>query len=284
MVNWKIGYFSILSFYTLQFFHFFILPLMMRISLIQDTIVWADKKANLQKTAAQLAVLAGQTDLVVLPEMFTTGFCVEQIDLAETMDGETVQSLRKWAVEYQFGITGSFIAIENGKYFNRAFFVFPTGEIQTADKRHLFSMGGEQNHFSAGNKRLLVNYCGFNICVLVCYDVRFPVWSRNVNNQYDLLIYVANFPKRRISDWDILLKARAIENQTYVCGVNRVGVDGLEVEYSGHSVLLDYKANTIIDFPENSSVIETTELNIKPLQQYREKFSVWRDADGFNID
>ncbi|MEI7503031.1 MAG: amidohydrolase [Paludibacter sp.] len=255
----------------------------MRISLVQDAIVWADKKANLQKTADQLAVLAGSTDLVVLPEMFTSGFCVDQLELAETMDGETVLSLRKWAVEFQLAITGSFIATENGNYYNRAFFVFPSGEIQTADKRHLFSMGGEQNLFSAGDKRLLVNYCGFNICVLVCYDVRFPVWSRNVNNEYDLLIYVANFPQRRIYDWDNLLKARAIENQTYVCGVNRVGVDGLGIEYSGHSVLLDYKANSIIDFPENDTSIQTADIYLESLQKYRDKFSVWRDADEFKI-
>ncbi|MEI8086437.1 MAG: nitrilase family protein [Paludibacter sp.] len=256
----------------------------MRISLVQDTIVWADKKANLQNTGRQLAILAGQTDLVVLPEMFTTGFCTNDIHLAETMDGETVHTLRKWAVEFQLAITGSFIAAENGNYYNRAFFVFPTGEIQTADKRHLFSMGGEQNYFSSGDKKMLVSYLGFDICILVCYDVRFPVWSRNVNNAYDLLIYVANFPKRRITDWDNLLKARAIENQAYVCGVNRVGVDGLGIEYSGHSVLLDYKANTIIDFPENASSFQTVDLQIEPLQHYREKFSVWRDADEFNID
>lgn len=256
----------------------------MRISLIQSEIFWADKTANLQKVANQLATLRGQTDLVILPEMFTTGFCVENNNLAETMDGETVQSLRNWAVKYQLAISASFIATENDKFYNRAFFVFPTGEIQTADKRHLFTMGGEQNHFSAGDKRLLVNYLGFNICVLVCYDVRFPVWSRNVNNEYDLLIYVANFPHRRITDWDNLLKARAIENQTYVCGVNRVGADGLGIEYSGHSVLLDYKANIILDFPENISGIFTTDLYIEPLRQYRDKFAVWRDADSFLLE
>ena len=256
----------------------------MRITIIQEAIVWANKAANLQKTADQLAVLAGHTDLVVLPEMFTTGFCTNDIHLAETMEGETVQALRRWAVDYKLAIAGSFIATENGKFYNRAFFVFPNAEIQTADKRHLFSMGGEQNHFSSGDKRLLVNYLGFNICVLVCYDVRFPVWSRNVNNEYDLLIYVANFPKRRIADWDNLLKARAIENQTYLCGVNRVGVDGLGIEYSGHSVLIDYKANTILDFPENVSEIQTADLHIVSLQHYREKFSVWRDADQFDIN
>lgn len=255
----------------------------MRISLIQDTIVWADKAANLQKVGEQVALLVGQTDLVVLPEMFTTGFCTDQLSLAETMEGKTVQTLRDWAVKYQLAITGSFIATENGKIFNRAFFVFPSGEMKTADKRHLFSMGGEKKIFSAGDKRLLVSYCGFRICVLVCYDLRFPVWSRNVNNEYDLLVYVANFPDRRIADWDVLLQARAIENQSYVCGVNRVGADGQGIDYSGHSVLLDAKASPLLVFPENQPGIQTAELTLESLQHYREKFAVWRDADHFEI-
>jgi omega-amidase len=255
----------------------------MRISLIQDTIVWADKTANLKKTGAQLAALAGKTDLVVLPEMFTTGFCTDQLHLAETMKDETVKMLRKWAVKYKLAITGSFIASDNKRISNRAFFVFPSGEIETADKRHLFSMGGEHKHFSPGSNRLLLNYCGFNICLLVCYDVRFPVWSRNVANEYDLLIYVASFPQRRIDDWDILLKARAIENQSYVCGVNRTGVDGMGIEYNGHSVLLDAKANSLLTFPENETSIQTYELKQEPLQLYRQKFAVWSDADEFEI-
>ena len=255
----------------------------MRISLIQDIIFWADKAANLEKTEDQLALLAGQTDLVVLPEMFTTGFCTGKIQLAETMDGETVKTLKHWAVKYKLALTGSFIATEGGKIFNRAFFVFPNGRIEITDKRHLFSMGGENNHFSVGDKRMIVNYCGFNICVLVCYDVRFPVWSRNVNNEYDLLVYVANFPERRIADWDILLQARAIENQAYVCGVNRIGIDGLGIAYNGHSTLIDFKANTILHFPENATFIQTFDLQQEPLQRYRQKFAVWKDADGFEI-
>ncbi len=255
----------------------------MRITLIQDHIVWADKAANLQKTGVQLASLAGETDLVVLPEMFSTGFCTDESHLAETMNGETVQTLRAWAIKYKLAITGSFIASENNTVYNRAFFVFPSGEIQTADKRHLFSMGGEHNHFSAGDKRLIVNYIGFNICVLVCYDIRFPVWARNVNNEYDLLIYVANFPEKRIADWDILLKARAVENQSYVCAVNRIGKDGLGIEYNGHSSLLDFKANALLTFPENKTSIQTFELQSEPLQNYRDKFAVWKDADGFNL-
>ena len=255
----------------------------MRISLIQDVIFWAEKAANLQKTADQLAALAGQTDLVVLPEMFTTGFCTGKIHLAETMDGETVQTLKAWALKYKLAITGSFIATEDGLNYNRAFFVFPTGEMVTADKRHLFTKGGEHKHFTGGDKRMIVNYCGFNICVMVCYDVRFPVWARNVNNEYDLLIYVANFPERRIVDWDILLQARAIENQAYVCGVNRIGVDELGIDYNGHSTLIDFKANTILHFPENATFIQTYDLQQEPLQRYRERFAVWKDADAFDV-
>ena len=255
----------------------------MKITLIQDHIVWADKAANLQKTGDQLAVLTGQTDLVVLPEMFSTGFCTDELHLAETMNGETVQTLRTWAVKYKLAITGSFIATEDNKVYNRAFFVYPDGEIQTADKRHLFSMGGEHNHFSAGDKRLIVNYIGFNICVLVCYDVRFPVWARNVNNEYDLLIYVANFPEKRIADWDILLNARAVENQAYVCGLNRVGVDGLDISYNGHSTLIDFKSSSLLTFPDNETSIQTFELQSEPLQNYRQRFAVWKDADGFEL-
>ena len=255
----------------------------MKITLIQDTIHWADKTANLQRTEKQLAELAGKTNLVVLPEMFTTGFCTDQLELAETMEGETVRTLQKWAQTYNLAITGSFIANENDKVFNRGFFVFPDGKIETADKRHLFSIGGEDLHFSAGSKKLIINYCGFNIRLLVCYDVRFPVWARNVNNEYDLLIYVANFPKSRIYNWDILLQARAIENQAYVCGVNCVGTDGLGIDYNGHSTLLDFKATPLLSFPENETSIQTYELNREPLLKFREKSAFWKDADKFEI-
>ena len=255
----------------------------MKITLIQDTIHWANKTANLQKTEKQLAELAGKTNLVVLPEMFTTGFCTDQLELAETMEGKTVRTLQKWAQTYNLAITGSFIANENDKVFNRGFFVFPDGKIETADKRHLFSIGGEDLHFSAGSKKLIINYCGFNIRLLVCYDVRFPVWARNVNNEYDLLIYVANFPKSRINNWDILLQARAVENQAYVCGVNCVGTDGLGIDYNGHSTLLDFKATPLLSFPENETSIQTYELNREPLLKFREKSAFWKDADKFEI-
>ncbi len=255
----------------------------MKISIIQDFIHWADIHANLTKTEQQLAELSGKTDLVVLPEMFTTGFCTNELQLAEEINGTTVQHLLRWSGKFQLAITGSLIVTENGKTYNRAFFVKPDSEIHFADKRHLFSMGGEHHFFSSGNKKLIVNYSGFNICLLVCYDVRFPVWARNVNNEYDLLIYVANFPERRITDWDTLLKARSIENQAYVCGANRVGEDGAGIKYNGHSVLLDFKANTLLTFPENEISIQTYNIEIEPLIGYREKFPVWKDADKFVI-
>lgn len=255
----------------------------MRLTIIQDEIHWADKTANLQKVENQLKALAGTTDLVVLPEMFTTGFCTDELHLAEGLDGQTVHTLRRCASDFQLAIVGSFIATENNQHFNRAFFVLPTGEFQWADKRHLFSMGGEHKHFAGGNQRMIVNYKGFNICVLVCYDVRFPVWARNVNNEYDLLVYVANFPERRIDAWDILLKARAVENQAYVCGVNRVGVDGLGIAYNGHSVLLDYQAKPLIEFGENESAIKTYEIDKALIDKFRQKFAFWRDADAFMI-
>lgn len=255
----------------------------MKITLIQDTIVWADKRANLQKTEFQLKSLAGKTDLVALPEMFTTGFCTSQLNLAETMQGETVQCLKSWAVEYNLAITGSFIATENGKYYNRAFFVFPNGEIETADKRHLFSMGGEDKLFSCGDKRLIVRYKEFNICILICYDLRFPVWSRNVANEYDLLIYTANWPESRIGVWNTLLVARAIENQTYVCGINRIGKDGENLSYNGCSKLIDAKGKELLSSPLNEPMVDTIELSIKDLNDFRAKFPVWKDADRFEI-
>ena len=256
----------------------------MKLTIIQDIIHWADKQSNLDKTQEQLETLAGKTDLVILPEMFSTGFCTNHPELAEDMEENTVKTLKKWALNYGLAIAGSFIATENGKLYNRGFFVFPNGEIATADKRHLFSMGGEDRFFSAGNDKLTVSYQGFNIRLLICYDVRFPVWSRNVNNEYDLLIYMANFPKSRISSWDILLPARAVENQAYVCAVNCIGTDGNGIQYNGHSAIFDYKGNKIAVAPDNETSIITTEISKESLVKFREKAAFWKDADNFIIN
>ncbi len=255
----------------------------MRISLLQYPIAWASKAENLLFFQEKIAALAGQADVVILPEMFTTGFCTAQPELAETMQGETVNTLLTWAKTYDVAIVGSFIAKENGKMYNRAFFVTPEGEIAHSDKRHLFSLAKEHELFGGGNTKLLVNYKGVNFLVLVCYDLRFPVWSRNVNNEYDVLVYVANFPTKRIADWDTLLAARAIENQAYVCGVNRVGIDGLGIDYNGHSALLDYKGESLVRFADHEANALTTSVNIEKLRIYREKFPAWRDADSFRM-
>jgi len=255
----------------------------MRISLIQDTIIWANKESNLANLEMQLSTLSGKTDLVVLPEMFSTGFCTDQPQLAEDMQGKTISYLKTFAKKFNTAIVGSFIASDNGLLFNRAFFVFPDGRTEHADKRHLFSVGGENKHFASGNKKLIVNYCGFNISLLVCYDIRFPVWSRNIKNEYDLLIYVANFPENRINNWDILLQARAIENQCYVCGVNRIGSDELGINYNGHSVLLDYLAKPIVECTEGAAEIKTASIDKNKLINFREKAPYWKDADTFEV-
>ena len=259
----------------------------MTISIFQYDIIWADKLANFAIVETQLALLCAETeaktDIVVLPEMFSTGFCVDRLDLAESMDGATVAQLKKWSAMYQLAIAGSFIATENGKFFNRAFFVTPEGDLYFADKRHLFSVANEHQYFSAGNQKLIVDYKGVKLSLLVCYDLRFPVWARNVNNAYDVLIYVANFPTKRINDWDILLQARAIENQAYVIGVNRVGVDANNIDYIGHSFVLDYKGECIAQVPDSAIDVATAKIDIDKLQNYRQKFAVWRDADSFEI-
>jgi len=255
----------------------------MIISLIQDTIHWANTSQNLQKTENHLRLLAGKTNLAVLPEMFTTGFCTDRPALAQDMQGETMATLKRIAQTYNMAITGSFIAKENGKNYNRGFFVFPDGRIETSDKRHLFSIGGEHQHFEPGNNKLIVNYCGFNIRLLICYDLRFPVWARNVNNEYDLLIYVANFPQKRIRTWDILLQARAIENQAYVCGVNCTGTDGQGIEYNGHSVLLDYMGAPLLTLGEAQTSVQTYDIGTEPLSRFRQKSAFWKDADQFTI-
>lgn len=253
----------------------------LRVSLLQTDIKWENKAYNLQVVQKQAEQLAGKTDLLVLPEMFSTGFSMNKSNLAETNNGLTISSLTKWSKEYGMAICGSFIAVEDDQYYNRGFFI---SEEQTYfyDKRHLFRMGEEPKHFSAGESKCIVEHKGFNICLLICYDLRFPVWARNVNNEYDLLIYVANWPESRIKVWNTLLDARAIENLSYVCGVNRVGVDGINIRYNGQSALVDYKGNKMEQMNAIESV-RTIEISKNDLIKFRERFSVWKDADSFKI-
>ncbi len=231
----------------------------------------------------RLDALHGTTEIVVLPEMFSTGFSMRSRELAELLSGTTVRMLKELADEYRLALCGSFICSERGNCYNRAFFITPEGEAYYYDKHHLFRMGNETEHFSAGNDRLIVSYHGWNICLLVCYDLRFPVWSRNVGNGYDLLIYVANWPQSRRSVWDTLLCARALENICYVCGVNRIGTDGNKLTYNGGSVVFSAKGETLASVPDGEEGVETVSLNLTALQQLRDKFPVWKDADAFRL-
>lgn len=254
----------------------------LRVSLAQYDILWEDKSANLAKIEKIVSSLAGETDLVVLPEMCTTGFSMNSHQLAEPVTGTTVSHLSKLAQQYDIAICSSFIAIDKNKYFNRGFFI--TSESQHYyDKRHLFRMGQEADYFSAGEKKLIIEHKGFKICLLVCYDLRFPVWARNVDNEYDLLIYTANWPASRSHVWNILLEARAIENMCYVCGVNRVGADGNNLVHEGNSKMIDAKGETILSINLNLEDTKTVHISKENLNKFRTKFPAWKDADKFRI-
>ena len=252
----------------------------LKISIVQTDIAWENKQENLRMLREKLHALRGTTEIVVLPEMFSTGFTMKSRELAEPVSGITVRILKELAADFQLALCGSFICSERSNYYNRAFFITPEGEEFYYDKRHLFRMGNEAEYFSSGNNKLIISYRGWNICLLVCYDLRFPVWSRNVNNEYDLLIYVASWPQARRLAWDTLLCARALENMCYVCGVNRIGVDGNKLIYNGGSVVFSAKGEVLASVPDG---IETVSLSLISLQQLRDKFPVWKDADAFRL-
>lgn len=256
----------------------------LRISMIQSHITWEDRDENLGYYGELLRRVSGRTDIAVLPETFTTGFTMDAVRLADTMDGLTIRTVKGWANKYRMAVAGSFIVRDGGKYFNRAFFITPEGEEHYYDKRHLFRMAGEDSHFTAGSKRLIAPYKGWNICLQVCYDLRFPVWSRNQRNEYDLLIYVANWPETRKRAWKTLLAARAIENMAYVCGVNRVGIDGMGFVYRGDSMVFSPKGKKLADAGKREEITRTCTLSRTDLDELRTKFPAWKDADAFSID
>ncbi len=251
------------------------------ISILQYDIAWENKEANFATIDRLLSLSDQHHDVVVFPEMFSTGFSMQSNLLAEENSGETITRIKFLARKFDTAICGSFIAKEHGDYFNRGFFITPDSEYYY-DKRHLFRMGGETKHFSAGSSRLIVSFRGFNICLLVCYDLRFPVWARNVGNEYDLLIYVANWPQPRSQVWNALLVARAIENLSYVCGVNRIGSDGMKLHYVGDSSIIDYKGDAIVHLHDEEKIV-TAQLSKEALQTFREKFPAWKDADRFEF-
>lgn len=266
----------------------------MRVTLLQTDIVWEDKQENLRLLRGKLEKLRGEAEIVVLPETFSTGFSMDSRRLAESVSGETITTLRRWATEFGLALAGSYIAYdedENEKatsitpenYYNRAFFLTPEGDAYYYNKRHLFRMGGETEHFKAGTLRPIISYRGWNILLLVCYDLRFPVWSRNVSNEYDLLIYVANWPVPRRRVWDVLLQARALENISYVCGVNRIGVDKNRMPHSGGSAIYSPKGECLAGVPDNEEGTATATLDLAALREFRQKFPAWKDADSFQL-
>jgi len=252
---------------------------MLRISMVQSGIFWEDIDKNLHYYGEQLKRL--KTDLAVLPELCTTGLSLRLNELAEPNDGKTITTLKRYAKDLNIAITGSFMASDEGCYYNRAFFLMPDGQASFYDKRHLFRMAGEDKYFSSGTKRLIVDYLGWKICLMVCYDLRFPVWSRNVDNEYDLLIYVANWAEARKNVWRTLLEARAIENMCFVCGVNRIGTDADNVKYHGDSQIFSPKGTKLYSAKEHEETIVTGTIKREELESLRIKFPVWKDADRF---
>jgi omega-amidase len=253
----------------------------MKIAIVQTSLVWENPLENRSRLAQKINGFTAAVDLIILPEMFSTGFTMNPKAVAETMQGETVLWLQHLAKAKNCAITGSLIIEENGLYYNRLLFVLPDGAIKTYDKRHLFTLAGEHAIYTAGTEKLIVEYNGFRICPLVCYDLRFPVFSRNVEH-YDVLLYVANWPKPRVNAWDILLKARAVENMCYAIGVNRIGFDDNHHEYVGHSQVVDFLGNYVLEPQEADSVFIVT-LDKAKLMETRNKLAFLNDRDSFEI-
>lgn len=251
----------------------------MKIALIQSDLYWEQAFKNRNQFETKINQIDSEVDLVILPEMFATGFSMNASKMAETMQGETVLWMQTLARNKKFAIAGSLIITENNKVYNRLLFVFPSGEIQFYDKRHLFTLAGEDKIYSAGQHKVIIEYKGWKICPLICYDLRFPVFSRNVY-EYDVLIYVANWPQIRINAWDALLKARAIENMSYIIGVNRIGEDGNKLEHNGHSQAIDFLGEYLLE-PVVSEGVFIVELNKKELIAARAKFNFLNDQDSF---
>ncbi len=256
----------------------------MRVTLVQQEILWGDKEHNLKVFNEIAEKYYGKTDVLVMPEMFSTGFAVDKPYLAEDQDGDAIQAVKRWAREGGYAVVSSFMAGDGEKSYNRGFFCKPSGEIEFADKRHLF-IGDEQKLFTAGDKHLDVEWKGVKFRVLICFDLRFPAWSRNSGGgDYDVLLYVANWPKDRIEAWDVLTVARAMENQSYVVGVNAVGTDSYNVEHNGHSVLLDPRGKCLVDFEDWEVAARTGEIDMVYLERVRNRLPFWKSADKYVIE
>ena len=255
----------------------------LRIMAIQSSLFWESRGKNLQQFEGIMhSINPDEVDLVVLPEMFTSGFTMNARTCADQTEGETLVWLQQQARKLGAAITGSVIVEERKSYFNRLYFVWPEGKFEVYDKRHTFSYAGEDRVFTKGKHRLIVNYRGWKICPLICYDLRFPVWSRNTI-EYDILIYVANWPASRIHAWDILLPARAVENMCYTIGVNRVGSDGNDIRYNGHSVICDPLGRLMSQLNENEEGLVTARLDMVELKATRDRFRFLDDRDEFEL-
>ncbi len=251
----------------------------MKIAIIQSPLSWENPTENRNYFEEKINAISKKVDLIVLPEMFTTGFTMNPSAVAETMQGETIALLQALAKAKNSAITGSLVITESDNFYNRLVFVFPSGEIQFYDKRHLFTLAGEDKVYTSGNQKLIVDYLGWKICPFVCYDLRFPVFARNTED-YDLLIYVANWPKIRTNAWDILLKARSVENMCYTIGANRMGFDNNNLEYIGHSQVVDFLGDYTLE-PQETEAVFIVELNKEKLQETRRKLGFLNDKDAF---
>ena len=254
----------------------------LNIALVQTELTWENPEKNRADLAEKINAIVDPVDLIVLPEMFPTGFTMNPAHVAETMEGKSISWMKALAVKKQAAITGSMPIREAGQYYNRLIFAHPNGTIEHYDKRHTFTLAGEDKVYSAGDKKIMVNYKGWKICPLICYDLRFPVWSRNVHN-YDLLIYVAVWPASRMAAWDALLKARAIENMSYCVGVNIVGKDGNQHDYAGHSAAYDVMGERIDTIPIGKETVEVVSLKKEVITKNRSQFNFLADQDCFSI-
>lgn len=259
----------------------------MKVTIIQTQLIWENRERNLEHFTSLINSISENTDLIVLPEMFTTGFTMNPEVLAEKTGGSALDWMKERAVEKSAVITGSIAVEETGKYYNRLYWVSPDGECKTYDKRHLFRMAKEDQHYTPGREKIIVSVKNWNICPLICYDLRFPVFSRNrfLNGKwdYDVLIYVANWPEVRAYAWKQLLIARAIENQCYVIGLNRIGDDGNSMAHSGDSVVINPKGEIISKTPAGKESIETLDLDYDYLTEFRKNFPAGLDADSFTL-
>lgn len=252
------------------------------ITLVQTDNHWEKIDDNLDMLSNKLFGIDEEIDILILPELFTTGFTMTGTNLGESMDGKTVTWMKEWAHKKDCLVAGSVLIEEEDKMYNRFIAALPEGEIKYSDKRHLFSFAGEDKVFEQGEDRLIFEFRGFRICPLICYDLRFPVWSRNTEN-YDLLLYVANWPDARMRAWDVLLRARAIENLCYVAAVNRVGTDKNNLNYVGHSTVVDPMGENILNFEEGSEGIDSITINRTHIEKVRRTFRFLDDKDSFII-